>query len=151
MLLRCATGPLQMPEQIDWEGQKAQIDAAKAAGAATWARLLLVLLQPHTCMHAVPCSCSVQCPLHVLFMLSSRLPGRTSHNLRPGVKHVVIVSSMGGTDPSNFLNTIGEKLGLLTCCCVAACGAQLPVRFNCSRHNHGPLPLCLRLCLQAPP
>lgn len=26
----------------------------------------------------------------------------------PGVKHVVIVSSMGGTDPSNFLNTIGE-------------------------------------------
>lgn len=25
---------LQMPEQIDWEGQRAQIDAAKAAGAA---------------------------------------------------------------------------------------------------------------------
>ncbi|PRW44340.1 NAD(P)-binding [Chlorella sorokiniana] len=46
----------QMPEQIDWEGQKAQIDAAKAAG----------------------------------------------------VKHVVIVSSMGGTDPNNFLNTIGN-------------------------------------------
>jgi len=26
-----------------------------------------------------------------------------------GVKHVVIVSSMGGTDPGNFLNTIGKK------------------------------------------
>ena len=42
-----------MPEQIDWEGQKAQIDAAQAAG----------------------------------------------------VKQVVIISSMGGTDRSNFLNS----------------------------------------------
>jgi len=40
-------GSLQMPEQIDWEGQKAQIDAAKAAGAATWLPfLLLPLLLP---------------------------------------------------------------------------------------------------------
>lgn len=33
----CRPAPLdclQMPEQIDWEGQKAQIDAAMAAGAA---------------------------------------------------------------------------------------------------------------------
>lgn len=45
----------QMPEQIDWIGQKAQIDAAKAAG----------------------------------------------------IKRVIIISSMGGTDRSNFLNTIG--------------------------------------------
>lgn len=45
----------QMPEQIDWLGQKAQIEAAKAAG----------------------------------------------------IKKVVIVSSMGGTDRDNFLNTIG--------------------------------------------
>mmetsp|Transcript_26807 Transcript_26807/g.37794 ORF Transcript_26807/g.37794 Transcript_26807/m.37794 type:complete len:325 (-) Transcript_26807:43-1017(-) len=26
-----------------------------------------------------------------------------------GIKHVVIVSSMGGTDPSNFLNSVGKK------------------------------------------
>eukprot|EP00638_Chattonella_subsalsa_P010948 CAMPEP_0117790734 /NCGR_PEP_ID=MMETSP0948-20121206/8441_1 /TAXON_ID=44440 /ORGANISM="Chattonella subsalsa, Strain CCMP2191" /LENGTH=298 /DNA_ID=CAMNT_0005620659 /DNA_START=158 /DNA_END=1054 /DNA_ORIENTATION=+ len=44
------------PEQVDWIGQKNQIDAAKAAG----------------------------------------------------VKQVVIVSSMGGTQPDNFLNTIGK-------------------------------------------
>jgi nucleoside-diphosphate-sugar epimerase len=43
------------PVQIDWLGQKAQIEAAKAAG----------------------------------------------------IKKVVIVSSMGGTDRDNFLNTIG--------------------------------------------
>lgn len=46
----------QYPEQIDWLGQKAQIDAAKAAG----------------------------------------------------VKKVVIISSMGGTQKDNFLNTIGN-------------------------------------------
>eukprot|EP00877_Chromochloris_zofingiensis_P011890 jgi/Chrzof1/6955/Cz02g05120.t1 len=45
----------QMPEQVDWLGQKAQIDAAKAAG----------------------------------------------------LKQVVLVSSMGGTDPSNPLNNLG--------------------------------------------
>ena len=44
------------PEEVDWVGQKAQIDAAKEAG----------------------------------------------------VKHVVICSSMGGTQPQNFLNTIGQ-------------------------------------------
>ncbi|KAL4420164.1 hypothetical protein ABPG77_008300 [Micractinium sp. CCAP 211/92] len=48
----------QFPEQIDWLGQKAQIDAAKAAGAC--------------------------------------------------VKKVVIISSMGGTQKDNFLNTIGN-------------------------------------------
>jgi uncharacterized protein YbjT (DUF2867 family) len=42
--------------QIDWQGQKAQIDAAKAAG----------------------------------------------------VEQVVLVSSMGGTDPNHMLNKIGE-------------------------------------------
>ena len=26
-----------------------------------------------------------------------------------GVEHVIIVSSMGGTDPKNFLNSIGKK------------------------------------------
>ncbi|GMI31733.1 hypothetical protein TeGR_g5439, partial [Tetraparma gracilis] len=26
-----------------------------------------------------------------------------------GVKHVVLVSSMGGTQPDNFLNSIGKK------------------------------------------
>ncbi|MEW5297232.1 MAG: hypothetical protein WDW36_000456 [Sanguina aurantia] len=46
----------QKPEQVDWLGQKAQIDAAKAAG----------------------------------------------------VKHVVIISSMGGTDPTNALNKLGD-------------------------------------------
>lgn len=46
----------QMPEQIDWLGQKAQIDAAKAAG----------------------------------------------------VRKVVVISSMGGTQKDNFLNTIGD-------------------------------------------
>lgn len=46
----------QMPEQVDYEGQKLQIDAAKAAG----------------------------------------------------VKHVVLVSSMGGTDESNRLNNLGN-------------------------------------------
>ena len=45
------------PEEVDWVGQKAQIDAAKEAG----------------------------------------------------VKHVVICSSMGGTQPQNFLNTIGQQ------------------------------------------
>eukprot|EP00208_Stichococcus_sp_RCC1054_P004346 CAMPEP_0206142822 /NCGR_PEP_ID=MMETSP1473-20131121/18338_1 /ASSEMBLY_ACC=CAM_ASM_001109 /TAXON_ID=1461547 /ORGANISM="Stichococcus sp, Strain RCC1054" /LENGTH=263 /DNA_ID=CAMNT_0053537969 /DNA_START=287 /DNA_END=1078 /DNA_ORIENTATION=+ len=45
----------QMPEQVDYEGQVAQIEAAKAAG----------------------------------------------------VKHVVIISSMGGTDESNRLNSLG--------------------------------------------
>uniref|UniRef100_A0A7S4C7P4 NAD(P)-binding domain-containing protein n=1 Tax=Eutreptiella gymnastica TaxID=73025 RepID=A0A7S4C7P4_9EUGL len=45
------------PEEVDWIGQKNQIDAAKAAG----------------------------------------------------VSHVVIVSSMGGTQPDNFLNTIGKQ------------------------------------------
>ncbi|PSC75759.1 NAD(P)-binding [Micractinium conductrix] len=46
----------QYPEQIDWEGQRAQIDAAKAAG----------------------------------------------------VRKVIIVSSMGGTQKDNFLNTLGN-------------------------------------------
>lgn len=46
----------QTPEQIDWIGQKMQIDAAK----------------------------------------------------ENGLKHVVIISSMGGTDRKNFLNTIGD-------------------------------------------
>lgn len=50
-----------MPEAIDWQGQKAQIDAAKAAG----------------------------------------------------VKQVVIISSMGGTDRSNFLNTSAPLLCLM--------------------------------------
>ena len=46
----------EMPEQIDYYGQKNQIDAAKSAG----------------------------------------------------VEHIVLVGSMGGTDPNHFLNTIGE-------------------------------------------
>mmetsp|Transcript_16257 Transcript_16257/g.26855 ORF Transcript_16257/g.26855 Transcript_16257/m.26855 type:complete len:431 (-) Transcript_16257:388-1680(-) len=46
----------QTPEQVDWIGQKNQIDMAKSAG----------------------------------------------------VEHVVLVSSMGGTDPSNMLNKIGD-------------------------------------------
>jgi len=49
--------PKGTPEEVDWIGQKNQIDAAKEAG----------------------------------------------------VKRVVIVSSMGGTQPENFLNTIGKK------------------------------------------
>lgn len=48
--------PGEMPEQIDYEGQKYQIDAAKAAG----------------------------------------------------VEHIVVVGSMGGTNPNHFLNTIGN-------------------------------------------
>ncbi|KAI8465986.1 MAG: isomerase [Monoraphidium minutum] len=51
----------QTPEQIDWWGQKVQIDAAKAAG----------------------------------------------------VKHVVLVSSMGGTDPNHFLNQMGGNARIL--------------------------------------
>jgi uncharacterized protein YbjT (DUF2867 family) len=50
--------PNGQPEQVDWLGQKSQIDAAKACGDGT---------------------------------------------------HVVICSSMGGTDPSNMLNGIGRK------------------------------------------
>lgn len=50
--------PNGQPEQVDWLGQKAQIDAAKACGPET---------------------------------------------------HVVICSSMGGTDPSNMLNGIGKE------------------------------------------
>jgi len=46
----------QMPEQVDWLGQKAQIDAAKAAG----------------------------------------------------VEQVVLISSMGGTDPNHMLNKLGD-------------------------------------------
>jgi len=46
----------QTPEQVDWIGQKNQIDEAK----------------------------------------------------RAGVKHVILVSSMGGSDPSNMLNKIGD-------------------------------------------
>ena len=54
------TYPKGSPEEVDWLGQKAQIDAAKACGPST---------------------------------------------------HVIICSSMGGTDPSNMLNTLGrEKL-----------------------------------------
>jgi len=49
--------PNGSPEQVDWIGQKNQIDAAK----------------------------------------------------KMGVKHVVVISSMGGTQPENFLNTIGKK------------------------------------------
>ena len=48
--------PQGTPEEVDWEGQKRQFDAAKAAG----------------------------------------------------VKHVVLVGSMGGTQEDNFLNTIGD-------------------------------------------
>lgn len=51
----------QLPEQIDWLGQKVQIDAAKAAG----------------------------------------------------VKQVVIISSMGGTDPNHFLNKMGNNANIL--------------------------------------
>jgi nucleoside-diphosphate-sugar epimerase len=50
--------PNGQPEQVDWLGQKAQIDAAKACGIST---------------------------------------------------HVVICSSMGGTDPSNMLNALGRE------------------------------------------
>eukprot|EP00747_Dinoflagellata_sp_TGD_P104072 gnl/TRDRNA2_/TRDRNA2_169157_c0_seq2.p1 gnl/TRDRNA2_/TRDRNA2_169157_c0~~gnl/TRDRNA2_/TRDRNA2_169157_c0_seq2.p1 ORF type:complete len:341 (-),score=42.54 gnl/TRDRNA2_/TRDRNA2_169157_c0_seq2:87-995(-) len=50
--------PNGQPEQVDWLGQKAQIDAAKACGADT---------------------------------------------------HVVICSSMGGTDPNNMLNSLGRE------------------------------------------
>lgn len=46
----------QMPEQVDWLGQKAQIDAAVAAG----------------------------------------------------IKHVVLIGSMGGTQPENMLNKLGN-------------------------------------------
>ena len=49
--------PNGQPEQVDWLGQKAQIDAARACGPDT---------------------------------------------------HVVICSSMGGTDPSNMLNALGR-------------------------------------------
>jgi len=49
--------PNGSPEQVDWLGQKSQIDAARACGAGT---------------------------------------------------HVVICSSMGGTDPSNMLNALGR-------------------------------------------
>lgn len=51
----------ELPEQIDWLGQKVQIDAAKAAG----------------------------------------------------VKQVVLVSSMGGTDPNHFLNKMGDNARIL--------------------------------------
>mmetsp|Transcript_2894 Transcript_2894/g.5620 ORF Transcript_2894/g.5620 Transcript_2894/m.5620 type:complete len:343 (-) Transcript_2894:40-1068(-) len=50
--------PNGQPEQVDWLGQKSQIDAAKAVGSGT---------------------------------------------------HVVICSSMGGTDPSNMLNSIARE------------------------------------------
>jgi len=50
--------PNGQPEQVDWLGQKAQIDAAKACGPET---------------------------------------------------HVIICSSMGGTDPSNMLNALGRE------------------------------------------
>eukprot|EP00808_Paulinella_micropora_P007129 g28954.t1 len=52
----------ESPQQVDWEGQKAQIDAAKWVGT---------------------------------------------------VKHVVLVSSMGGSDVNNFLNTMGNANILL--------------------------------------
>ena len=51
----------QTPKDVDWLGQKAQIDAAKAAG----------------------------------------------------IEHVVLISSMGGTDPNHFLNTMGNGQILL--------------------------------------
>ncbi|KAF6265326.1 hypothetical protein COO60DRAFT_1479875 [Scenedesmus sp. NREL 46B-D3] len=51
----------ELPEQIDWLGQKVQIDAAKAAG----------------------------------------------------VKQVVLISSMGGTDPDHFLNKMGGNARIL--------------------------------------
>lgn len=51
----------ELPEQIDWLGQKLQIDAAKAAG----------------------------------------------------VKQVVLISSMGGTDPNHFLNKMGDNARIL--------------------------------------
>eukprot|EP00882_Tetradesmus_deserticola_P002106 GHRQ01002255.1.p1 GENE.GHRQ01002255.1~~GHRQ01002255.1.p1 ORF type:complete len:282 (+),score=141.53 GHRQ01002255.1:1169-2014(+) len=51
----------ELPEQIDWLGQKVQIDAAKAAG----------------------------------------------------VKQVVLISSMGGTDPEHFLNRMGDNARIL--------------------------------------
>lgn len=50
--------PNGQPEQVDWLGQKAQIDAAKACGPDT---------------------------------------------------HVIICSSMGGTDPANMLNALGRE------------------------------------------
>ena len=52
----CVRVPILMQQQVDWLGQKAQIDAAKAAG----------------------------------------------------VKQVVVVGSMGVTQPENFLNTLGN-------------------------------------------
>lgn len=51
----------QTPKDVDWLGQKAQIDAAKAAG----------------------------------------------------IEHVVLIGSMGGTDPQHFLNTMGNGKILL--------------------------------------
>lgn len=51
----------ERPEQIDWLGQKVQIDAAKAAG----------------------------------------------------VKQVILISSMGGTQPEHFLNTMGDQGNIL--------------------------------------
>eukprot|EP00882_Tetradesmus_deserticola_P001033 GHRQ01001119.1.p2 GENE.GHRQ01001119.1~~GHRQ01001119.1.p2 ORF type:complete len:282 (+),score=145.83 GHRQ01001119.1:127-972(+) len=51
----------ELPEQVDWLGQKVQIDAAKAAG----------------------------------------------------VKQVVLISSMGGTDPDHFLNKMGDNARIL--------------------------------------
>ena len=81
-----------MPEQVDWLGQKAQIDAAKAAGE----------VRPCDCWsggRAPGAACKLQAGLQV-----QRPPTRPA-----GIKQVVIISSMGGTDPSNFLNTSGWR------------------------------------------
>ena len=79
-------GPGGTPEEVDWIGAKLQIDAAKEAGVRD--------------RHISPtCTSSVQSGPHGLFSVV----------FLPKVKKFVFVSSMGGTDPGNFLNTIGKR------------------------------------------
>lgn len=86
--------------QVDWLGQKAQIDAAQKAGVQkVRSRLSPVAYTTHT--HGSAC---------------------TQDSIKPMRSHVwpqvVLVGSMGGTDESNRLNALGNGEH---CACPASC------------------------------
>lgn len=123
----------QYPEQIDWEGQRAQIDAAKAAGGqpaveggsvsamgrpggtAGWRssdggrQQQQQEQQRAGSQRSSPTWTSMQPALQFPLPPPSRTPLRLLCPVAvAGVRKVIIVSSMGGTQKDNFLNTLGN-------------------------------------------
>ena len=109
----------QFPEQIDWLGQKAQIDAAKAAGVK---KVVIISRWASGCASACAAGPRPGPGLRQLAgpprpplprtLLNPCSPARplTRSPAPPPLPPPAPRCSMGGTDKANFLNTLGKLL-----------------------------------------